>query len=266
MPGLFAATRVTPLLRPVITLTTATISVSPALRESRCNTAGKDKESNCCSGLDGFHLVHLALTECKPLANRQFPLKTITCRERFLAWVCFWVESSRCCGGSQPCGCLAGEPTRTTRSDGGYRGSNPLRSGPCESVAAGWPVILMRHAQAPGAIPPRDLANPVNNAPERQLEAVGRATPTAMGETFRELGSPVGIRPHKSHVSSKRAVPEPRHATPAQTAALAASGHGVHSGHEYAPRHPLAQRSNCLSRGQCGTEGGHGTRPGWQGT
>lgn len=124
-------------------------------------------------------------------------------------------------------------------------------SGPAlvKALRQGGPVILLRHAQAPGDIPPRDLANPVNNPPERQLEAVGRATATAKGETFRELGSPVGLRPHKSHVSSKRAVPEPRHAPPAQTASLAASGHGVHSGHEYAPRHPLAQRSNCLSPG-----------------
>jgi len=59
-----------------------------------------------------------------------------------------------------------------------------------KSLQAGGHVIVMRHASSPGEIP--RVPNPDNVPPERQLDEVGRATTTAMGEALRRLKIPVG--------------------------------------------------------------------------
>jgi len=65
-------------------------------------------------------------------------------------------------------------------------------SGPAlvKALQAGGHVIVMRHASSPGEIP--KVPNPDNVPPERQLDEVGRATTTAMGEALRRLKIPVG--------------------------------------------------------------------------
>lgn len=59
-----------------------------------------------------------------------------------------------------------------------------------KSLQAGGHVIVMRHASSPGEIPKTPNAD--NVPPERQLDEVGRATTTAMGEALRRLKIPVG--------------------------------------------------------------------------
>lgn len=64
-----------------------------------------------------------------------------------------------------------------------------------ELVAAlkrGGYVILMRHASSPREAPAKEAANADNVKVERQLDAEGRETATAMGKALRELGIPVG--------------------------------------------------------------------------
>lgn len=53
-------------------------------------------------------------------------------------------------------------------------------------------VIVMRHASSPREVPDRAHANPDNTTPERQLDEVGRASATAMGNALRALKIPVG--------------------------------------------------------------------------
>jgi phosphohistidine phosphatase SixA len=59
-----------------------------------------------------------------------------------------------------------------------------------KSLQAGGHVIVMRHGSSPGEIP--KVPNPDNAPPERQLDEVGRATTTAMGEALRRLKIPIG--------------------------------------------------------------------------
>ena len=59
-----------------------------------------------------------------------------------------------------------------------------------KSLQAGGHVIVMRHASSPGEIP--TTPNPDNVPPERQLDAQGRDTSTAMGEALRRLKVPIG--------------------------------------------------------------------------
>ncbi len=53
-------------------------------------------------------------------------------------------------------------------------------------------VIVMRHASSPREAPDAKTANPDNVNRERQLDAEGRATATAMGKAFRALQIPIG--------------------------------------------------------------------------
>lgn len=53
-------------------------------------------------------------------------------------------------------------------------------------------VIVMRHASSPREAPDRQTAQPDNVQLERQLDATGRATATAMGKALRELKIPIG--------------------------------------------------------------------------
>ncbi len=58
-------------------------------------------------------------------------------------------------------------------------------------------VILMRHASSPREVPDKSKANPdnlnpVTKQPERQLDAEGRATATAMGQALHALKIPIG--------------------------------------------------------------------------
>ncbi len=50
----------------------------------------------------------------------------------------------------------------------------------------------MRHTSSPREAPDKKTANPDNTKPERQLDAEGRETATAMGKALRELKIPVG--------------------------------------------------------------------------
>ena len=59
-----------------------------------------------------------------------------------------------------------------------------------KALQAGGHVIVMRHGSSPGEIP--KVPNPDNVPPERQLDEVGRATTTAMGEALRRLKIPIG--------------------------------------------------------------------------
>jgi len=53
-------------------------------------------------------------------------------------------------------------------------------------------IIVMRHASSPREVPDKQTANPDNLTPERQLDAEGRASATAMGKALRELKIPIG--------------------------------------------------------------------------
>lgn len=57
----------------------------------------------------------------------------------------------------------------------------------------GGQVIVMRHASSPAAVPDRAIVNPDNTTAERQLDATGRNTATAMGKALRELKIPIGL-------------------------------------------------------------------------
>lgn len=53
-------------------------------------------------------------------------------------------------------------------------------------------VIVMRHASSPREVPDKRTANPDNTKPERQLDAAGRSTATAMGQAIHALKIPIG--------------------------------------------------------------------------
>lgn len=51
-----------------------------------------------------------------------------------------------------------------------------------KALRQGGYVIVMRHARSPLEVPDKQTANPDNTKPERQLDAEGQATATAMGK------------------------------------------------------------------------------------
>jgi phosphohistidine phosphatase SixA len=61
-----------------------------------------------------------------------------------------------------------------------------------KALRQGGYVIVMRHTSSPRQIPDKQTANPDNTKPERQLDAEGRATATAMGQALRDLKIPIG--------------------------------------------------------------------------
>ena len=61
-----------------------------------------------------------------------------------------------------------------------------------QALRKGGYVILMRHASSPREVPDKSKANPDNTKPERQLDAEGRSTSTAMGKALRDLKIPIG--------------------------------------------------------------------------
>jgi len=61
-----------------------------------------------------------------------------------------------------------------------------------QALREGGYVILMRHASSPREVPDKSKANPDNTKPERQLDAEGRSTSTAMGKALRDLKIPIG--------------------------------------------------------------------------
>jgi phosphohistidine phosphatase SixA len=61
-----------------------------------------------------------------------------------------------------------------------------------QSLRKGGYVIVMRHTSSPRDVPDKATANPDNTKPERQLDAEGRTTATAMGKTLRDLKIPIG--------------------------------------------------------------------------
>jgi phosphohistidine phosphatase SixA len=61
-----------------------------------------------------------------------------------------------------------------------------------KALQQGGYVIVMRHTSSPREAPNKETANPDNTKSERQLDAEGRATATAMGKALRELKIPVG--------------------------------------------------------------------------
>jgi phosphohistidine phosphatase SixA len=60
------------------------------------------------------------------------------------------------------------------------------------ALQRGGHVIVMRHASSPRQTPDERTANADNVARERQLDAAGRASATAMGQALRRLKVPVG--------------------------------------------------------------------------
>jgi phosphohistidine phosphatase SixA len=61
-----------------------------------------------------------------------------------------------------------------------------------EALQRGGYVLLMRHASSPREVPDERSANRDNVNRERQLDAKGRATATAMGDALRTLTIPLG--------------------------------------------------------------------------
>lgn len=61
-----------------------------------------------------------------------------------------------------------------------------------KALQKGGYVIVMRHTSSPRDVPDKNAANPDNTKPERQLDAEGRTTATAMGKALRDLKIPIG--------------------------------------------------------------------------
>lgn len=61
-----------------------------------------------------------------------------------------------------------------------------------KALRQGGYVIVMRHTSSPREAPGKEAANPDNVKVERQLDAEGRSTATAMGKALRDLKIPVG--------------------------------------------------------------------------
>jgi phosphohistidine phosphatase SixA len=85
-----------------------------------------------------------------------------------------------------------------------------------KALQAGGHVIVMRHGSSPGEIP--KVPNPDNVPPERQLDEIGRATTTAMGEALRRLKIPIGevmtSPTYRARETARLArLPDPRPAT-----------------------------------------------------
>ena len=60
-----------------------------------------------------------------------------------------------------------------------------------DALQKGGMVIVMRHAQSPNGLPEPDQRRTDNSAGERQLDARGRETASAMGEALRRLEIPI---------------------------------------------------------------------------
>ena len=61
-----------------------------------------------------------------------------------------------------------------------------------KALQQGGYVIVMRHATSPQAAPDKEHANADNLKLERQLDAAGRDSATAMGQALRGLNIPIG--------------------------------------------------------------------------
>ncbi|MEO8100444.1 MAG: histidine phosphatase family protein [Acidobacteriota bacterium] len=61
-----------------------------------------------------------------------------------------------------------------------------------KALQQGGYVILMRHAASPRTAPDKAAANPDNTKLERQLDAEGRESATALGKALRALKIPLG--------------------------------------------------------------------------
>src|ERR1700685_2319878 len=61
-----------------------------------------------------------------------------------------------------------------------------------KALQQGGYIIAMRHASSPREVPGKETAKPDNVNPERQLDAEGRASATAMGKALRDLKIPIG--------------------------------------------------------------------------
>ena len=61
-----------------------------------------------------------------------------------------------------------------------------------KALQQGGYVIVMRHASSPREAPDKQTANADNVNRERQLDAEGRASATAMGKALRDLMIPIG--------------------------------------------------------------------------
>ena len=70
-----------------------------------------------------------------------------------------------------------------------------------KALQAGGHVIVMRHGSSPGEIP--KVPNPDNVPPERQLDEVGRATTTAIGEALRRVKIRFAAAGEKTFVADK---------------------------------------------------------------
>lgn len=53
-------------------------------------------------------------------------------------------------------------------------------------------VLVLRHASSPFEVPDKSAADPDNVNVERQLDAAGKETSTAMGKAIKTLGIPIG--------------------------------------------------------------------------
>ena len=53
-------------------------------------------------------------------------------------------------------------------------------------------VLVLRHASSPFELPDKSAADPANVNLERQLDATGKETSTAMGKALKTLGIPIG--------------------------------------------------------------------------
>ena len=62
-----------------------------------------------------------------------------------------------------------------------------------DALKEGGYVLVMRHANSPAALPDRTTADSANSNLERQLDATGRETATAMGQAFLKMHIPLAV-------------------------------------------------------------------------
>lgn len=62
-----------------------------------------------------------------------------------------------------------------------------------DALKTGGFVIVVRHARSPREVPDERTANRDNPDRERQLDDVGRADATAIGQAMRDLAIPIGV-------------------------------------------------------------------------
>jgi phosphohistidine phosphatase SixA len=60
-----------------------------------------------------------------------------------------------------------------------------------KALQKGGYILVMRHASSPRELPDKQIANPDNGKPERQLDEGGRNTAVAMGKALRDLRIPI---------------------------------------------------------------------------